>query len=117
MEELGDLCCLWVTFNEPNVYTSMGYMLGEFPPGRFGDFRAAFQVINAIARIHAEAYQTIHALQPEAQVGWAHNYIVFVPEKPASHLDRWVTGMVNAMFNESFLGRWSMDATDFLSIC
>ena len=24
----------WVTFNEPNVYLSMGYLAGEWPPGK-----------------------------------------------------------------------------------
>ena len=31
---LGDLCRDWATFNEPNVYASLGYFLGEFPPGK-----------------------------------------------------------------------------------
>jgi beta-glucosidase len=103
VEELGDLCRHWVTFNEPNVYASMGYVLGEFPPGRVGDIIAAFRVINAMARIHALAYRSIHTLQPEAKVGWAHNYIVFVPANPKSRLDRWVTHLINELFNESFL--------------
>ena len=36
VESLGDLCSDWVTFNEPNVYSVLGYQLGEFPPGRKG---------------------------------------------------------------------------------
>src|SRR5216684_2240791 len=34
VEYLGDLCDNWSTFNEPNVYTGLGYFLGEFPPGK-----------------------------------------------------------------------------------
>src|SRR5215469_6297373 len=35
---LGDLCSDWTTFNEPNVYSALGYFLGEFPPGEKGSF-------------------------------------------------------------------------------
>ncbi|MGH9512369.1 MAG: glycoside hydrolase family 1 protein [Terriglobales bacterium] len=104
VEDLGDLCTHWVTFNEPNVYASLGYVLGEFPPGRVGDVLTAFRVINSMALIHARAYHSIHALQPDAKVGWAHNYIAFVAANPDSPLDRWVTGLINNLFNESFLG-------------
>ena len=103
VEEVGDLCSHWVTFNEPNVYASLGYVLGEFPPGRVGDILTAFRVINSMARIHALVYRSIHSLQPEAKVGWSHNYIVFVPANPASLLDRWTMRLVNSLFNESFL--------------
>ncbi len=103
VEELGDLCRHWVTFNEPNVYASLGYVLGEFPPGRVGDVITAYRVINSMARIHARVYRLIHSLQPDAQVGWSHNYIVFVPANPSSILDRWVTRLINELFNENFL--------------
>lgn len=103
VEELGDLCHLWITFNEPNVYASLGYVLGEFPPGRVGDIVSAFRVINSMARIHAATYRAIHELQPEAEVGWAHNYIVFAAANSSSFFDRFVTRLANELFNESFL--------------
>ena len=31
--ELGDLVDLWCTINEPNVVATLGYLVGEFPPG------------------------------------------------------------------------------------
>ena len=101
--ELGDLCSHWVTFNEPNVYAALGYVLGEFPPGRRGDIRSALGVMRGFARAHARAYHAIHELQPHAQVGWAHNFVVFTPADPARSLDRWVTALVNELFNESFI--------------
>src|SRR5258707_14486093 len=30
---LGDLCNLWCTINEPNVYATYGYSLGRWSPG------------------------------------------------------------------------------------
>lgn len=102
VSELGDLCRYWVTFNEPNVFASLGYVLGEFPPGRRGDIRMALRVIDEMAACHARAYDAIHELQSPAQVGWAHNYVVFEPER-RFFLDRWNAGLLNRLFNESFL--------------
>src|SRR5215470_1607973 len=100
---LGDLCRDWVTFNEPNVYGALGYVLGEFPPGRSGEIVTAVRVMNSLARAHASAYRAIHELLPESQVGWAHNYVVFQPANPRSPLDRGVAGLLSELFNESFL--------------
>jgi beta-glucosidase len=101
--ELGDLCHHWVTFNEPNVFAALGYVLGEFPPGRKGHIRTALRVLNAMALCHARAYHAIHDIQPEAQVGWAQNYVVFQPANPAFPLDRWSASFLSHLFNESFL--------------
>ena len=100
--ELGDLCRFWVTFNEPNVFAALGYVLGEFPPGRSGDIGKALRVIDSMAICHARAYGAIHELQPGAHVGWAHNYVVFAPQS-RSFLDRWSADLLDRLFNESFL--------------
>ena len=101
--ELGDVCRRWVTFNEPNVYGALGYVLGEFPPGGKGEIISALRVVSAMARAHSRAYRTIHKLQPEAQVGWAHNYVVFEASNPASPLDRGIAALLSELFNESFI--------------
>jgi len=103
VSELGDLCRHWVTFNEPNVFAAMGYVLGEFPPGRTGDIRTALHIIDNMADCHARAYRAIHGIQPDAQVGWAHNYVVFQPCRRGFVLDRWSATLLNQLFNESFL--------------
>lgn len=103
VQSLAGLCQDWVTFNEPNVYGSLGYVLGEFPPGRIGEIRTAVRVIGNLARIHARVYRTIHELQPHAQVGFAHNYVVFAPANPKSSFDRTVTHIMGELFNETFL--------------
>ena len=99
--ELGDLCKFWVTFNEPNVYATLGYVTGEFPPGRTGEIATSLRVMTAQARCHARAYRAIHELQPEAQVGWAQHYIVFQPLHGG--LDRWIAAIQSQIFNEGFL--------------
>jgi beta-glucosidase len=103
VQDLGDLCQQWVTFNEPNVYAALGYVLGEFPPGTIGEIGTAVRVANAMARAHAQAYRAIHELQQNARVGWAHNYVVFEPANHRSRLDRWTARLLSQLFNEIFL--------------
>jgi beta-glucosidase len=103
VNELGDLCRHWVTFNEPNVFAALGYVLGEFPPGRRGAIRSAMRVIESMARCHCRAYHAIHETQPGAQVGWAHNYVVFEPANRFSPLDRFSASLLSQLFNEIFL--------------
>lgn len=102
VNELGDLCRHWVTFNEPNVFAALGYVLGEFPPGKKGQIRTALRVIDRMAISHAQVYRAIHDVQPDASVGWAQNYQVFHPRR-AFVLDRWSASLLNRLFNESFL--------------
>jgi len=101
VESLGDLCRYWVTFNEPNVYATNGYVTGEFPPGRKGQVATALRVMSAQARCHLLAYRAIHEVQPQAEVGWAQHYIVFHPVHGG--LDRWIAGLQSQIFNEGFL--------------
>src|ERR1700692_2741049 len=101
--EFGDLCGYWVTFNEPNVFAALGYVLGEFPPGEKGKIGTALRILHSMARCHERAYRAIHELQSHAQVGWAHNYAIFEPARAAFPPDRWITRLVNHLFNETFL--------------
>lgn len=99
---LGDLCTDWTTFNEPNVYSALGYFLGEFPPGERGSFLKAARVTENLCRAHAAAYRTIHALQANASVGWAQHFVVFKPVRPESAIDRWICSFIDRRFNDNF---------------
>lgn len=100
--EFGDLCDFWCTINEPNIYSSFGYHLGEFPPGRNGNPVAAIRVQAAMVRAHAAAYRVIHRIQPTARVGWAHHYNLFDPFNPHSPLDRMSAAALDRAFNDFF---------------
>lgn len=97
---VGDLCRIWVTFNEPNVYAACGYVLGEFPPGHKGQLFNALRVNRMQARAHVLAYRALHELVPQAQVGWAQHYVVFEPMPGIAH--RWVAGLLDRLFNHTF---------------
>jgi beta-glucosidase len=110
---LRDLCSDWCTCNEPNVYASLGYFLGEFPPGRKGRVLQLAQVTRNLLLAHAAAYRAIHDLQPDASVGWAQHYVVFKPRRPESAIDRWLCGFVDRRFNENFAASIESGAAPF----
>jgi beta-glucosidase len=103
VEALGDLCQTWITFNEPNIYAGLGYVLGEFPPGRTRELGAAIRVLAAMGEAHARAYRAIHASLAGARVGIAHNYLVLEPAGLTPVLDGWVARLQSKLFNEAFL--------------
>ena len=74
VEALKEYVSLWVTINEPNIYYFSGYFTGEFPPGHHGDLQSTFQVLCNMLRGHAAAYRTIHEIQKNARVGFAHHH-------------------------------------------
>ena len=114
VDSLKDLCDLWVTINEPNVYALAGYVpvssdmaeyeapAGSFPPGK-ASLQMAFTVVENMLRGHAAAYQTIHQLQANARVGIAHNMRVFDPARSGSLLDRFCAANRDQVFNQVVL--------------
>jgi beta-glucosidase len=81
-EALGDLCPLWCTINEPNIYAAFGYMLASFPPGA-SDILKTMRVATALLRGHAAAAEAIHRVDRALQVGIVHRMQVFDPITPA----------------------------------
>ncbi|MFZ1465364.1 MAG: family 1 glycosylhydrolase [Anaerolineae bacterium] len=100
--ELGDLVDLWCTINEPNVVATLGYLVGEFPPGQRSPL-APFRVTRNLLLAHAAAYHAIHRQDSQAQVGLALQLRPFVPARPTARLDRWVARMQDYLFNQSLL--------------
>jgi len=96
-----DLLDMWITVNEPFGYMANSYILGVFPPGK-GTLKQAFVGLTNLVRAHASAYQLIHELQPQAQVGFAQYYRSVVPAKPWFLPDRWETNLMDQSINRSF---------------
>ncbi len=95
---LGDLCDTWCTINEPNVYASLGYFEGEFPPGHRRPTEY-FQVLHRLLEAHARAYHAVHAVQPRARVGLAKHMIAWYPRRPHSPVGRALTRALDRVFN------------------
>lgn len=103
IEVLGDLCAEWITLNEPNVYTTNGYIFGTWPPGKKNFFKA-MSVYRNMTRCHLEAYQLIHELRKKAndigptRVGFANHFRIFNPLNMHSLFDRFGSYMMEYLF-------------------
>jgi beta-glucosidase len=102
---LSEFCSLWVTINEPMIYFYEGYLTNRWPPGS-GGVRRGLKAVRTMIRAHGRAYSFIHAMQPHARVGIAHNMRLFDPLRPRSRLDRLAAGAESRTFNWALL--WSL---------
>jgi beta-glucosidase len=101
VETLKDYVNLWCTINEPNIFATMGYFMGFFPPGK-KDVGAYSRVTVNLVRAHAAAYRAIHSLQPHARAGAAINYRSMLPAKSWFPLDGWVAKTQSVLYNDAF---------------
>ena len=101
MINLQEHCNFWITINEPNVLVTMGYIEGLFPPGK-KDLETAFLVMENLIKGHSRAYEIIHQLQKNAQVGIATNFRLFLPSKNWNPLDVLTAKIISQNFNSSF---------------
>jgi beta-glucosidase len=108
--DLSDLCDMWCTINEPNVYAGNGFFNGSWPPGE-ANINSYFQVVYHMLQAHAAAYYAIHELKPQAKVGLAKHMIAWYP-RTGFPLDRMITRLLDRAFNGVTLdalaaGQWN----------
>ncbi|MEI7533122.1 MAG: family 1 glycosylhydrolase [Verrucomicrobiae bacterium] len=121
---LKDRVQLWNTFNEPDTYACVAYLLGGFPPQnkwQLGKFR---RVINHMARAHVQASRVIRregvvgGRKPE--VGISKNWTFFHAHKKFSPWDRATAFGCHYTFNkfvlDAFLGGWRRRASTFIGL-
>jgi beta-glucosidase len=111
VDALKDLCDLWVTINEPNVYAVLGWSqeadslidftapLSDFPPGK-NDPQMVFKIVDHMLLAHGVAYHAIHRVQPQARVGLAHHMRLFDSARSGSPLDRFCVWNRDRLFNQ-----------------
>ncbi|MBN1248637.1 MAG: glycoside hydrolase family 1 protein, partial [Anaerolineae bacterium] len=102
LDALGDYATIWCTINEPNIYATFGYLLGNFPPG-VQDYGTAATVLRHMLQAHGAAYRAIHEAKAEAQVGLAHNLRIFDAARPSRLTDRVVARIQDLWFNATTL--------------
>jgi beta-glucosidase len=120
---LKDRVCLWNTFNEPDTYACVAYLLGGFPPQRrwkLGQFR---RVIDNMARAHAQASRLIRregVAGRKPEVGIAKNWTFFHAYQRFSPWDRLTALACHYTFNkfvlDAFMGRWRRRASTFIGL-
>ncbi len=81
---LGDLVAEYVTINEPNVYATNSFFIGDWPPGK-KSFSSVIRVYRNCVKCHTGAYEMIHKIRREmgftdTKVGIAMHLRVFEPK-------------------------------------
>ena len=120
---LKDRVYLWNTFNEPDTYASLTYLLGGFPPfhkWRFGSYR---RVIKNMAEAHVRASEAIRRQYNgtrRAEVGIAKNWTYFEAFQKFALWDHVLAAMTSHSFNrfvlEEFFGSKRIGASTFLGL-
>lgn len=96
-------CKLWVTFNEVNVYSIMGYIIGFFPPGT-RNLQLSFNVMLNMVIAHTNVYQKLKRLPNgrESQIGFVKEYHQLDPV-PDNSIIRGICNYYNRVYNELIL--------------
>lgn len=97
-EEYGSKVRYWCTINEPNIYASFAYVIGEYPPAK-KSIRTAFRVVSNLLKAHGKAYRVIKERLPEAQVGLVIHLPVFAPLNKGSVIDKLSARLADWVFN------------------
>ena len=100
-KSLGDRVTTWAIFNEPWIFTALGYFLGTHAPGRtdFHDFLRATHVVNLA---QGSAFRAIKAARPSARVGTAFSMSSCQP-KTDTPADQAAAERYHAFFNLWFV--------------
>ncbi len=102
--QFGDRVKWWCTINEPAVFTSMGYVLGEFPPGK-RSFKLTKSVSRNMMMAHARCYHALKSMPggEDAQIGLVKNINIFDPYRRWNLL-HWVQSkLLDEMFNRCWI--------------
>ncbi len=106
---LGDRVENWMIFNEPTIFTVMGYLAGIHAPGR-RDLDAFLRASHTVNRAQAEAFRAMRSVRGDAVIGTAFSMSSCEPagdsEADASAAERW-HALVNLWYLETALnGRY-----------
>jgi beta-glucosidase len=123
---LKDRVWLWNTFNEPDTYASLTYLLGGFPPFHKWRFASYRKVIKHMAEAHVQASRVIRsearggngAKAPE--VGIAKNWTYFEAFQKFAVWDHLLALASHYAFNhfvlDTFLGGRRREASTYLGV-
>jgi beta-glucosidase len=93
-----------LTINEPNVYTSFGYVTGEWPPGQ-KSLLIAGKVIWNLVRSHKSAYRILKSKNPRLQIGVATQLSNIQAKRPRNLFDEFSVKWMRYFWNWWFLNR------------
>ena len=120
VERFGDLVPMWVTVNEPLVYATQAYVLGNWPPHWRSHLRALRVYLN-LAEAHRVAYRVIHRGYRQhgwrrPQVGIACSAVSLYPYARHSFLAWLFILVADWLWNHSFFTLTRPRTHDFIGV-
>ncbi|MEG0470478.1 MAG: family 1 glycosylhydrolase, partial [Longicatena sp.] len=70
----GDRVKYWITMNEQNIFTGLGWLKGVHPPGKVDDMKTFYQVNHHAFVAHAKTVVALKEMYPSAMVGASFAY-------------------------------------------
>src|SRR5699024_10084006 len=99
---IGDKVKHWITFNEQNVFTAMGYRWETHPP-KVSDLKRMYQANHVINLANAEAINLFHDMLPNGKIGPSFGY------GPTYGLNARPENILAAANSHEFNNSWWMD--------
>lgn len=113
-DKFGKEVKFWITFNEPTCIIAESYLRGLWPPQRKNPW-FAWKAYGIFARAHKEAYEKIHAVSPNAEVGFANNLHSFESYRKNSWIDKACIVVAKYLTNRRMLNL-TKGYNDFLTV-
>lgn len=73
-ENYGDKVKYWITLNEQNIFTSLGWLTAQHPPGKFDDQKMFYQVNHHVFMAHAKAVLAYREMGGTGEIGASFAY-------------------------------------------
>lgn len=108
-----NLVRFWITLNEPEIYATLSYLTGVWPPQKKNLF-SYFRVIGNLIKAHKKACEAIKKINSEVRIGIAKNNVYF---------EAYRGGFINKIFKKIIYWWWNFyflnqisDAQDFIGL-
>jgi beta-glucosidase len=93
-----------ITLNEPNVYSSFGYLTGEWPPSK-KSLWSTLRVYKNLVTAHKKSYKVLKKANPKLQIGVAAQLANIQAKRPQNLFDLFATRWMRYFWNWWFLNR------------
>jgi beta-glucosidase len=108
VQKIADELCVKVnyiiTLNEPNVYTSFGYVTGGWPPNERNWLKSSLVIWNLV-KAHKRAYAILKTKKPTLQIGIANQLANIQAKRPHNVGDELMTKWMRFFWNWWFYNR------------
>jgi len=100
--QLKDSARFWITLNEPTSVIGASYMAGKWPPQKKNPL-SAYRVYKYLSAAHNLAFDDIHKISKEVQIGFSNILYFFEPFNKKSFFDNISVRIAKYFYNKRFL--------------